>query len=110
MLQPTPCNHSCKDMIASARETTGFLKAFAHEGRLAILCRLSDGECTVTELEDMLGARQAAVSQQLSRLRLEGLVTTRRDGKIVYYLLADTRVPRMIGILDELFCAPERQN
>ncbi|MDX1715324.1 MAG: metalloregulator ArsR/SmtB family transcription factor [Anderseniella sp.] len=92
------------DMMSSAKDATDFLKALAHEGRLAILCKLSDGECTVTELEEMLSARQAAVSQQLARLRLEGLVDTRREGKTIYYSIADPKVKRMIALLYEMFC------
>lgn len=93
------------DMMSSAKEATDFLKALAHEGRLAILCRLSEGECTVTELEQLLSARQAAVSQQLARLRLEGLVNARRDGKTIYYSIADERVQSMIAVLYDMFCA-----
>ncbi len=97
------------DMMSSAKDATDFLKALAHEGRLAILCRLSDGECTVTELEQLLSARQAAVSQQLARLRLEGLVNTRRDGKTIYYSIADERVRQMIAQLYDMFCAKAEQ-
>ena len=92
------------DMADSARDATDFLKSIAHEGRLMILCRLAEGECSVTELEDLLAARQAAVSQQLARLRLEGIVKTRRDGKSVYYSLSDERVKRVIPLLYEIFC------
>ena len=44
---------------------SNFLKAISHEGRLMILCHLASGEKSVTELEELLSARQAAVSQQL---------------------------------------------
>ena len=71
------------EMVDSAREATDFLKSIAHEGRLMILCRLAEGECAVTDLEELLSARQAAVSQQLARLRLEGIVDARREGKSV---------------------------
>ncbi len=91
-------------MMESAKEATDFLKALAHEGRLIILCRLADRECSVAELEEMLSARQAAVSQQLARLRLEGLVTTRREGKTIYYSLSDERVRRSIDLIYDLFC------
>jgi DNA-binding transcriptional ArsR family regulator len=67
-------------------------KTMGHSGRLTILCHLVDGEQSVTALEALLGQRQAAVSQQLARLRLEGLVTTRREGKTIYYALPDQRV------------------
>ncbi len=95
------------EMGRNAQTATDFLKAIAHEGRLMILCRLANGECSVTELEEMLAARQAAVSQQLSRLRLEGLVKTRRDGKSVYYSLSDERAQRLIPVLYEMFCAKD---
>lgn len=95
---------SLDGMMDSAKQATEFLKALGHEGRLMILCRLIEGECSVTELEDMLAARQAAVSQQLARLRLEGLVQTRREGKTMYYSLADQRVRRMVALLYDLFC------
>ena len=68
-------------MVENATKASNFLKAISHEGRLMILCHLVSGEKSVTELEDLLSARQAAVSQQLSRLRLEGLVIPRREGK-----------------------------
>jgi ArsR family transcriptional regulator len=92
-------------MAQSAAEAARFLKALSHEGRLMILCYLSSGEKSVTELEQLLGSRQAAVSQQLARLRLEGLVTCRREGKVIYYALADDRARRTIGLMYDLFCS-----
>jgi len=94
-------------MADQAQSAAGFLKALAHEGRLLILCSLVGGEKSVTELEQLLGARQAAVSQQLARLRLEGLVTCRREGKAIYYSLGDHRVARLIGVMHDLFCGAE---
>ncbi|MGB3316859.1 MAG: metalloregulator ArsR/SmtB family transcription factor [Albidovulum sp.] len=91
-------------MVDSAEAASSFLKALAHEGRLMILCYLSTGEKSVTELEQLLSSRQAAVSQQLARLRLEGLVNARRDGKAIFYSLADTKVERVIGVLHDIFC------
>ncbi len=93
------------DMIQQAQHAAAFLKALAHEGRLMILCFLSSGEKTVTELEQLLGSRQAAVSQQLARLRLEGLVHCRREGKAMYYSLGDQRVARTIALVYDMFCA-----
>ena len=58
----------------------------------------------MTELEDLLSARQAAVSQQLSRLRLEGLVVPRREGKAIYYSLADDRSKQIMEVVYDLFC------
>ena len=92
------------EMMENAQRATDFLKALAHEGRLLILCHLASGERSVTELEDLLSARQAAVSQQLARLRLEGLVNYRRDGKTIYYRLGDERAKRMIETVYDMFC------
>ena len=89
------------DMAAHACE---LLKAMANEWRLMILCHLTTGEKSVTELEDLLSARQAAVSQQLTRLRLEGLVTPRRDGKTIYYSLTDDRPRQIMETVYDLFC------
>lgn len=91
-------------MVDNATLASNFLKAISHEGRLMILCHLVSGEKSVTELEDLLSARQAAVSQQLSRLRLEGLVVPRRDGKAIYYRLADDRPRRILEVVYDLFC------
>ena len=95
-------------MVDNATSASNFLKAISHEGRLMILCHLVTGEKSVTELEELLAARQAAVSQQLSRLRLEGLVIPRRDGKAIYYRLADDRPRRILEVVYELFCADDQ--
>lgn len=91
-------------IVDNATNASNFLKAVSHEGRMMILCHLVTGEKSVTELEDLLSARQAAVSQQLSRLRLEGLVVPRRDGKAIYYRLADDKPRRILELVYDLFC------
>lgn len=96
-----------EDMVVQAQAASALLKALAHEGRLLILCNLASGEKTVSELEAFLGARQAAVSQQLARLRLEGLVTCRREGKSIYYALGDPRAARVIELLYDMYCAEQ---
>jgi DNA-binding transcriptional ArsR family regulator len=88
----------------NAQGASDFLKALSHEGRLMILCSLAHGEKSVTELEQMLSSRQAAVSRQLARLRQEKLITARRDGKQIYYSLTDDRARRIIEQVYELFC------
>ena len=93
-------------MMHNAREAADFLKTLGHEGRLMILCHLVSGEKSVTELEQLLSARQAAVSQQLARLRLEGLVVPRREGKVIYYSLTDDRPRRIMELVYDLFCQP----
>lgn len=94
-------------MAETAGVATAYLKTLAHEGRLMTLCHLNSGEKSVGELERLLNMRQAAVSQMLARLRDEGLVTTRREGKTVFYALADGNTQQMISLLYDLFCAKE---
>lgn len=98
------CDEDLERMMENATRAANFLKAIGHEGRLMILCHLATGEKSVTELEDLLSARQAAVSQQLSRLRLEGLVKPRREGKAIYYSLTDERPRQIMEIVYDLFC------
>lgn len=106
-LHPGMTDDELAGMMKSARDATTFMKALAHEGRLMTLCYLSTGEKSVTELEELLSSRQAAVSQQLTRLRLEGLVDFRREGKTIYYRLADDRARRMLELVYEMFCADQ---
>ena len=95
-------------MVEKAREASDFLKALSHESRLLLLCALSEGECSVGELENILGERQSTVSQQLARLRLDRLVAARRDGKTIYYSLADENVRAILDALRKAFCEPAR--
>lgn len=95
-------------MMENACEASNFLKALSHEGRLMILCHLSTGEKSVTELEELLSSRQAAVSQQLARLRADGLVAPRREGKTIYYCLTDARATKILDLVYELFCNIEK--
>lgn len=92
------------DMAERAAAAAALLRALSHQGRLMILCHLVGAERSVGELEGLLGSRQAAVSQQLARLRGEGIVKARRDGKTVHYSLADPRAARLIGLLYTMFC------
>jgi len=96
-------------MLHNARLASEFLKALSHETRLLLLCLLSEKERSVTELENSLSLRQPTISQQLARLRLDGLVTTRREGKTVHYSIADDDIKRVIALLNEIFCKGEGQ-
>ena len=98
------CPEDMDKMSGNAVRAANFLKAISHEGRLMILCYLASGEKSVTDLEELLSARQAAVSQQLSRLRMEGLVTPRREGKVIYYSLTDKRSTQIMEVVYDLFC------
>lgn len=106
-LSPDLTDEELDRIVDKATTASNFLKAISHEGRLMILCHLVTGEKSVTELEELLAARQAAVSQQLSRLRLEGLVIPRRDGKTIYYRLADDKPRKMLECVYDLFCKDE---
>jgi DNA-binding transcriptional ArsR family regulator len=92
-------------MMRNARKASDFLKALSHENRLLLLCLLCERERSVGELEEALNLRQPTVSQQLARLRLDGLVTTRREGKTITYSLASEDVRRLIQVVHEIFCA-----
>lgn len=95
-------------MEDSAREACDLLRALANETRLMILCMLADGEKSVGDMEEFLDMRQPAVSQQLARLRFDGVVDTRRDGKTVYYSLASSNAGRVIDVLYKLYCEPKK--
>jgi DNA-binding transcriptional ArsR family regulator len=93
-----------KQLMQKARRASDFLKALAHENRLLILCLLAERERSVTEFEELLSLSQPTVSQQLARLRYDGLVDTRRDGRTVYYSLTDETTRRFIGAIYDKFC------
>lgn len=91
-------------IVENAKTASDYLKALSHESRLIILCILAEGEKSVTELEQILALRQPTISQQLARLRMDNLVATRRDGKTVYYKLANDDVKRVIEAVYDVFC------
>jgi DNA-binding transcriptional ArsR family regulator len=95
-------------LVKNAQDAADFMKILSHEGRLMILCHLVAGEKSVAELETLLAARQPTISQMLARLRLEGVVNTRRDGKVIYYSLADNRARQLIEIIYDMFCRTDK--
>ena len=106
-IQPQSVPNTPEEMATQATDAAAYLKTLAHEGRLMILCHLGTGEKSVGQLEETLNVRQAAVSQMLARLRDEKLVTTRRDGKTIYYSLSDDKTNQVIGLLYSLFCGKQ---
>jgi len=92
-----------RDRAIDTELAVNYLKAAGHPGRLAILNYLSTGEKSVSMLETLLATRQAAVSQLLARLRQEGMVQCRREGKAIYYRLSDARVETFVSHLQEVF-------
>lgn len=101
---PDPLSPELLRIMRKARSAADFLKALANESRLLVLCLLAEQERSVTELEEILALRQPTISQQLARLRLDGLVDTRREGKTVYYSLASEDVRRLITVMYDIFC------
>lgn len=93
-----------KAIKAKVDEASGFLKKLANPDRLLVCCALVEGERSVRDLEDALGIRQPGLSQQLAELREAGLVAARKDGKQVFYRLADPRVETFIATMYALFC------
>jgi ArsR family transcriptional regulator len=91
----------------AAMQAVGALKVLANEDRLLLLCQLSQGELCVGELEERLSIGQPTLSQQLGVLRNEGVVTTRREGKNVYYRFADPALLAIIAVLYRLYCPQE---
>ena len=92
--------------LAEATRAADFLKALGHEGRLLMLAHLCRREHTVSELEALIHSRQAAVSQQLARLRHERLIAARREGNTIVYSLADERVRAAVALLSRFFALP----
>ncbi len=94
------------EMRAAATEACTLMKVLANPDRLLILCQLSQGEKRVGELETLLGIVQPTLSQQLTVLREQQLVSTRRDGKHIFYTLSSPRTLAVIQTLYEQFCSP----
>lgn len=95
-------------MAASAEEAANCLRALSNPSRLLLLCQLVEGERSVGELETALDLGQAYVSQQLARLRADGLVKAERDGRIVRYSLSDPRVIPILEVLYREYCSTEK--
>ena len=91
----------------AAGQAVAALKVLANEDRLLLLCQLSQGEMCVGDLEEALGIRQPTLSQQLGVLRNEGVVSTRREGKSIFYSVADARLLRVLEVLYRLYCPKE---
>ena len=93
-------------MQQAAARAGGLLKVLANADRLLLLCQMSQGEYCVSSLEEMTGIRQPTLSQQLSVLREENMVSTRRAGKQVFYSIASAEAMAVMQLLHELYCKP----
>lgn len=94
-------------MQAAAADACALLKVLANPDRLLLMCRLSQAEQSVGALEEELGIRQPTLSQQLGVLRDSDLVATRREGKNIFYSVANPQALAVMGVLYEQFCAPQ---
>lgn len=94
-------------MKASASRACRLMKVLSNPDRLMLLCQLSQGEKRVGELEEILGIVQPTLSQQLTVLRDEELVSTRRDGKNIYYQIASTQALAVMTVLYDQFCGQQ---
>ncbi|MGT2493198.1 metalloregulator ArsR/SmtB family transcription factor [Cupriavidus basilensis] len=92
-------------MQAAAAQACALLKVLANQDQLLLMCQLSQGELCVSDLEARLGIRQPTLSQQLGVLRENGLVTTRREGKSIFYSIASQEALAVMAVLYEQFCA-----
>ena len=97
-------------MKTSAGKACQMMKVLSNPDRLMLLCQLSQGEKRVGELEEILGIVQPTLSQQLTVLREEELVTTRRDGKNIYYQIASPQALAVMNVLFDQFCRPHEGN
>lgn len=93
----------------AAERACRLLKALSNRDRLLILCYLAHRERNVSDLEGLLQLRQPTLSQQLARLRSEELVTTRRQGKAIYYSLASDEVRQMLRLMYDLYHVPAQE-
>lgn len=92
----------------SAKDACGLLRVLAHEDRLVLLCQLSRGEHSVSELEELVDLHQPSLSQHLGVLRREGLVETRREGKNIFYCLKSREALAIIEELYAQYCGRRR--
>jgi DNA-binding transcriptional ArsR family regulator len=95
-----------EQMREHAPDAAGLMKALGNESRLMILCTLTEGERSVGELNAMIPLSQSALSQQLARLRQQGMVRTRRESQTIYYSLADGPAEQVIQLLHTIYCGP----
>lgn len=95
---------SAAQMTDHAADAAGLMKALGNESRLMILCVLADGERSVGDLNEIIPLSQSALSQQLARLRRDGLVETRRESQTIHYSLAEGPADRVIHVLHDIYC------
>ena len=97
-------------LLEEAAEQAGrLLKTLSNSDRLLLLCQMTRGEFSVGELETMTGIVQPTLSQQLTVLREENLVSTRRDGKQIFYKVVSKEALAVLQVLYQLYCPADEQ-
>lgn len=91
-------------LAAQCESVAGLLKAIAHPQRLKILCLLCEGESSVSEIEQYCGSSQAMVSIYLGKMKAEGLLSSRREGKYIYYSISHPDLKLMMKSMQKIFC------
>ncbi len=94
------------DLQRAAAAASGLLKVLANQDRLLLLCQMTQGDYCVSDLEALTGVRQPTLSQQLTVLRDENMVATRREGKQIFYSIASKEAIAVMQVLYEQFCKP----
>jgi ArsR family transcriptional regulator, virulence genes transcriptional regulator len=98
---------SIDEMKSHAADAARLMKALGNEQRLLVLCNLLERPMTVGELNARMDLSQSALSQHLALLREAGLVETRREAQSIHYSLPSGPVTRVMGLLQDIYCAPE---
>lgn len=93
-----------QEMQNAASQACSLLKALSNPDRLLLLCQLAQGEHCVSELEHALGIVQPTLSQQLGVLREEQLVSTRREGKQIFYSILSTEAMAVMQVIHQIYC------
>jgi ArsR family transcriptional regulator, virulence genes transcriptional regulator len=96
------------ELEPKAEKVAALLAAMANSKRLLILCALMQGERQAGDLATLVGLNFSAASQHLARMRLQGLVGTRREGQAIVYRLESDEVRAVLQTLYDVFCAPGR--
>lgn len=96
--------YAAKKLSKQCETVASTLKAIAHPQRLKILCCLAEGEKTVSQLQDYCGASQSSVSQYLNKMKLEGLLSSQREGQQIYYRISEQDLLKLMASLQKIFC------
>ncbi len=95
----------CRMKQTALAAATKILKAAGNLKRLEILFILRDKELHVGQLQKMVDLSQSALSQHLAILREENIVKTRREAQVIFYSICDSKIVRLLGLLEDMYAA-----